>query len=120
MAKRLTKSNTHKKAMLEALEKSMGIVTTACKVVGISRITHYQWLKDDEQYAEAVASLEDIVLDFAESSLYKQVKEGNPTSTIFLLKTKGKRRGYIEKTQVEHSGKVELPSWLSGTIDNKE
>jgi len=100
-------NSARKKAMLEALEKSMGIVTTASKAVGIDRQTHYNWMKEDEQYAEAVSSLEDIVLDFAESSLYKQVKEGNPTSTIFLLKTKGKRRGYIEKTQVELSGKVD-------------
>jgi hypothetical protein len=29
-----------KRAMIEALEKSMGIVTTACKAVGIARSTH--------------------------------------------------------------------------------
>ena len=41
-----TKSNTKKEldlkqlAMIEALEKALGIVTTACKVVGIVRSTH--------------------------------------------------------------------------------
>ena len=29
-----------KKAMIDALEKSLGIVTSACKAVGISRETH--------------------------------------------------------------------------------
>ena len=33
--------------MLEALEKTLGVVTSACKIVGIDRTTHYQWLKDD-------------------------------------------------------------------------
>ncbi len=113
MAKELTKTDTRKKAMLGALEKSLGIVTTACKAVGISRETHYEWLNTDPAYKQAVEALQDVVLDFAESALYKQIKEGSPTSTIFLLKTKGRKRGYIEKQEVEHTVK-ELPSWLTG------
>ncbi len=88
-------TNTKKEAMLEALEKSLGIVSTACKMVDISRQTHYAWLKADEEYKSAVNSIQDSVLDFAESHLYKLVKEGNPAATIFFLKTKGKKRGYI-------------------------
>ena len=91
---------TLKKAMLEALEKSLGVVTTACKQVGINRSTHYDWLKNDEEYASQVKALENIVLDFAESQLHKQILDGNTTATIFLLKTKGKSRGYIERQEV--------------------
>ena len=40
-------------------------------------------------------------MDFAESHLYKLVKEGNPAATIFFLKTKGKARGYVERQEVE-------------------
>ena len=91
---------TLKRAMVEALEKSLGIVTTACKSVGINRKTHYDWLKDDEQYKAEVESIEDIAIDFAESQLHKQIKDGIPTSTIFYLKTKAKKRGYVERTEV--------------------
>lgn len=91
---------TLKKAMIEALEQSLGIVTTACKKVGINRKTHYDWLKNDEDYAAAVLSIEDMTIDFAESQLHKQIKEGNSTSTIFFLKTKAKKRGYIERHEV--------------------
>lgn len=86
--------------MIEALEKSLGIVTTACKSVGIDRGTHYNWMKDDEDYATKVLSIEDMTIDFAESQLHKQIKEGNSTSTIFFLKTKAKRRGYIERHEI--------------------
>ena len=90
---------TVKKGMLEALEKSLGIVTTACKTVGITRKTHYEWLKKDEAYRASVESIEDMTLDFAESQLHKQIKDGNTAATIFLLKCKGKKRGYIENTK---------------------
>jgi hypothetical protein len=40
-------------------------------------------------------------LDFAESQLYKQIKDGSTTATIFYLKTKGKQRGYVERQQID-------------------
>ena len=90
-----------KTSMIEALEKSLGIVTTACKTVGIARQTHSNWMKDDEEYSNAVKSIEDIALDFAESQLHKQIRDGEVSSTIFFLKTKGKRRGYIERQEID-------------------
>ena len=110
-ALQLDKTDTKKAAMLEALEKSLGIVSTACKMVDISRQTHYAWLKADEEYKSAVNSIQDSVLDFAESHLYKLVKDGNPAATIFFLKTKGKKRGYIERQEIEVTEKKPL-SWL--------
>lgn len=94
-----TNTDIQKKAMIEAMEKSLGIVTTACKTVGINRSTHYDWMEKDPKYKKAIESIQDVVLDFAESQLHKQVKDGNATSTIFFLKTKGKRRGYVERTE---------------------
>ena len=99
-----------KKAMIQALEKSLGVVTTACKQVEISRDTHYRWMSDDEDYKAEVESLSDVALDFAESQLFKQIRDGNTAATIFYMKTKGKKRGYIEKTQFEHSGEIKLPT----------
>lgn len=100
----MTNSDINKKAMIEALEKSLGVVTTACKAVGIARETHYRWTREDEAYKEAVESISDIALDFAESQLHKQIQEGNSTSTIFFLKTKGKKRGYVERQEISHEG----------------
>jgi hypothetical protein len=41
-----------------------------------------------------------MTIDFAESQLHKQIKEGSTAATIFFLKTKGKQRGYVER--IEH------------------
>ena len=99
----MTNTDITKKAMLEALEKSLGIVTSACKSVDISRETHYRWLREDAEYKAAVESLSDVALDFAESQLHKQIKDGNSTATIFFLKTKGKKRGYVERQELDVS-----------------
>ena len=89
-----------KKDVLVALEKSLGIVTTACQKVGIDRTTFYRYVNEDPQFAESVKAIDDVALDFAESSLHKQIQAGVPASTIFYLKTKGKRRDYIERSEV--------------------
>lgn len=94
-------TGTKKAEMLEALERTLGIVSTACKQVNISRRTHYTWMEDDPEYKAAVSAVNESVLDFAESHLYKLMKEGNPAATIFFLKTKGKARGYVERQEVE-------------------
>jgi len=100
----MDRTEQHKKAMLDALEKSLGVVTSACKTVGIGRTTHYLWMDSDPEYKAAVDSIADVAIDFAESQLHKQIKEGNSTATIFFLKTKGKKRGYVERQEIDAVG----------------
>ena len=87
--------------MLQALENSLGVVTVACKQTDIPRSTYYKWLKEDEQFAKAVKDIENIALDFGESQLHSQMKDGNTSATIFFLKTKGKKRGYVERSELD-------------------
>ena len=94
---KLSNTNILKKQIIKALEQSLGVVTVACKNVGIARVTFYEWYKKDEDFKKSVDSIEDIALDFAESQLHKQIKDGNVTATIFYLKTKGVKRGYVER-----------------------
>lgn len=86
--------------MVEAMKKSLGIVSTACAEVGINRWTHYDWLKNDEEYKAEIESISESVIDFAESKLHQLIDKGDVASTIFYLKTKGKKRGYIERTEL--------------------
>ena len=96
----MNKTEQHKKAIIESLEKSLGVVTTACKMAGVGRTIFYQWLKDDEEFAQKVNDIQNIALDYAESQLHKQIGDGSTAATIFYLKTKGKKRGYIERQEI--------------------
>ena len=87
--------------MLKALENSLGIVTVACKQTDTPRSTYYKWLKDDEEFRQQVQEIENVALDFAESQLHQQIQDNSTAATIFFLKTKGKSRGYTEKSELD-------------------
>jgi len=96
----MNKSEHIKKGLIEALEKSLGIVTTACKQVGIGRTTFYNYYNSDENFRQSVNDISEMALDFAESKLLEQIKAGNVSANIFFLKTKGKKRGYVERQEI--------------------
>ena len=95
-----------KKLMIEELKLKLGVVTSAAKQVGIDRTTHYKWMNEDPEYKLEIDHIDDIALDFAEGMLFKMMQDKTPSAIIFYLKTKGKKRGYIEKSEqeVEHKG----------------
>jgi len=90
-----------KEALLNALEQALGVVTVACKKADIPRSTYYKWLKDDEEFRNQVKEIENVALDFAESQLHKQISDNSTAATIFYLKTKGKTRGYTERSELD-------------------
>lgn len=72
--------------MIQALEKSLGIVTTAAKLIGIERTTHYLWMNTDPVYKQQVEDINDIALDLSESKLHSQIMKENIVAIIFHLK----------------------------------
>ena len=97
------KSLQYKKALIEAMEICHGIVSDACKTVGISRVTYYSYYKNDSNFKETIDKIENVVLDYVEGKLFKLIDKGDVASTLFYLKTKGKGRGYIEKSEIDHN-----------------
>lgn len=91
------KKESKKKKLLNALEDSLGIVTLACKSAGISRGIYYKYINSDESFKKAAEEISEVALDLAEHSLLTQIKAGETTATIFYLKTKGRKRGYVER-----------------------
>lgn len=89
-----------KRDVLAALEKSAGIVATACKAANISRFTFYNWMKKDAAFEEKVDDILEAQKDFVEAQILKKIKEGDTTMTIFYAKTKMKDRGYVERHEV--------------------
>lgn len=96
-----TNSTTNKREFLEALKRCAGNVSEATKHVPIHRTTHYLWLESDPEYAAAVDAIKESLIDRAEGVLHSLIGEGNVPAVLFFLKTQGKRRGYIERTETD-------------------
>jgi hypothetical protein len=97
------KTDTRKEKLLEALKESMGIVSMACDRVGVHRSTYYDWYNSDEQFAAVADETAEYAHDFVESKLFENIEANDVASIIFYLKTKAKKRGYVEKQEFEHS-----------------
>jgi len=109
------KRTTDKKAgMLAAMKKTMGIVSASIEKAGIVRSTHYKWMDEDADYRKGVEDVTEYVIDFAESKLHNQINDGNLTATIFYLKTKGKKRGYVERIENVNQDVHKYFEWTQG------
>lgn len=88
---------TELKKIAAAYEKKGGNMAATAVALGITRQALYNWRKEDEKLAKILDDIDEGILDFTESKLIEKVNEGNLTAIIFLLKTKGKKRGYVEQ-----------------------
>jgi hypothetical protein len=104
----------------KALIASRGIMTAASESLGVSRSTVSNRVYKSERLQKVIDEQRKSVGDFAESKLFKHIKEGNLTAIIFYLKTIGRDRGYIERHENELSGNVEAPLVIRRVIVKKE
>ena len=97
-----------KEAFIIAYKENFGNITISCESAGVSRSSYNVWIKNDPEFAKKLAEIEpeEIMLDFGEHKLMERIAKGDTLATMFLLKTKGKRRGYIERQEVAHEGDV--------------
>lgn len=87
------------KQFLSHFRDSHGIVSFACQQVGITRSCYYKWRENDPKFREKADEIEEETIDHVESKLYNAIDKGDLTAIIFYLKTKGKKRGYVEKAE---------------------
>lgn len=88
--------------VITAIEKASGIIKNAAKLLGCSRQTVYNYINNYATVKQAYDDANENMVDYVESKLIEQISVGNTTAIIFYLKTKGKHRGYTERT--EHTG----------------
>ena len=85
--------------IVEIYEKKGCNITATCSALGISRRTFYEWKEKKKKLAEGLEAADESILDFAESKLVEHIQNDDVQALIFFLRTKGKKRGYVEKTE---------------------
>lgn len=86
--------------MAEAIRKSHGILAGAAAMLGCSRATVHKFVNRYQSCRDAYTEESETLVDFAEQQLYKEVQDRNITAIIFTLKTKGRKRGWVERQEI--------------------
>lgn len=84
---------------LKHLLDSKGIISYACRKIDITRSCYYKWVDNDPKFKEKVDEINEETIDVVESKLLSAINDDDLTAIIFYLKTKGKKRGYVERVE---------------------
>ena len=90
--------NTEK--FIRAIPGTGGIVTLIAKRVGCTWHTCRKWIDNHPTVLEAWNAECEAVIDLAETKAINAIKHGDAQMVRWYLSTKGKQRGYTERTEV--------------------
>lgn len=97
---------THKKMALTieeigaVLKKKGGNIAETARALKVTRQAVHKRVSEDEGLKAIVTDAREALVDVAESQALRQIKKGNTAMIIFVLKTQGKDRGYIERSEI--------------------
>jgi hypothetical protein len=97
--------NVKKRECLRMLSENGGIITPVMKKLGLARQTYYDWISNDPVFAQSAKDIKEIAIDFVEGKLMKNINKERESSIFFYLKCQAKHRGYVERQELEHSGR---------------
>jgi hypothetical protein len=107
----------------EALRKAGGIKLHACKALDCSRSLLDRYIQKHPYLAEVIEEVTDELLDVAETHVRKGVIKGDKEHVWKYLRTKGKHRGWTERTELtgEGGGPIKAELRLEGLAElNKD
>jgi len=99
------------KQVIEAIELAKGNITQASRLLKCNRNTIYGYINRYSTVKDAYERVNEETIDYVEDKLMAQITRGNITAIIFYLKTKAKHRGYVERQEYQHDGKVVVVNW---------
>jgi hypothetical protein len=86
---------------VQAINDASGLITVAARRLNVDRTAIYKARQKHPQIAQAIEDARERMTDLAEGKLYSKINEGDMTAIIFYLKTQGKKRGYVERQEIE-------------------
>jgi hypothetical protein len=119
----LTKQTPKKKVKLTVagvdaqLNKAFGNISAVAAAFGVTRSAVYDYIKRHPSLKRTMDDARERLIDDAESALHAAVLSKEGWAVCFTLKTIGKDRGYVEKRQIEHSGKIDVTKLTDEELD---
>ena len=97
-----------KEKILAAITGTGGIMSTIADRLELTWSMAYNYCQKYEETKSALADETERILDKAEGTLFSSIDAGDVQSSKWILATKGKKRGYSEKQEMEISGQGQL------------
>ena len=82
--------------VIEALQKTYGMVTLAAQLLKVSYNTLNKYIRSNKKIQSELQSIDEHILDRMQARLIKMAEDGNAGAVYFYLKCKGKQRGFVE------------------------
>jgi hypothetical protein len=95
--------------VVEALNATKGLIFLAARRLGCHYNTITNYAKRYASVRECLEASRGEMVDAGESSLFRAVLNGEAWAVQFLLKTLGKSRGYVERTETRIGGADDAP-----------
>ena len=92
--------------VINAINRNNGNITLTAKSLSCEKHVIYKMMETHPELREIISKARETIVDEAEESLLRNIKEGNIPSIIFALKTLGKSRGY-------NTTASKLPNWAA-------
>lgn len=91
-------------AVEEALRSAAGVWSIAAIKLGTTYNTIKDYVKRYPYLREVLEEIEESTIDLAESKFISAIKSGEAWAVQMMLRTKGKKRGYTERTELTGPG----------------
>jgi hypothetical protein len=86
--------------ILSELKRYRGKLTSVATALNITLGTMQKYIKQSKVLQECLVAFNEAELDKAEEKLVEQIDKGNLAAIQFMLKCKGKERGWTEKSEL--------------------
>lgn len=91
------------KAVEAKLKHASGNISLAAANLGVTRKAVYDFLEKHPKLKNVVTDEREAMVDAAENALHAAILEKQSWAVTLCLKTLGKRRGYVERLEIEEN-----------------
>jgi len=104
--------------IIDALRDVNGMVYLAARKLGCAPNTIYNRMAKSDNIKAAVEDYRGELIDLSEQKLRQAVLNGEPWAVALVLKTLGKKRGYVERS--EYAGVKDEPIEIKITVNKDD
>lgn len=94
-----------KKKVKDAIKDSGGVMAAVAQKCGVTRQSIWRFFhkKGNENFLEMLEQADESMTDIAENKMNIKIADGHWPAIKFRLESKGSKRGFVAKQEIEHS-----------------